>query len=178
MVTVVIQPMLKSELISYDFPVGQDSSFFSVDSPFLTAKDFAIDYWFKAEGDTLLPYIRMIIRSASNNHVDQNYYIRVEPNYQLSARYQVDPSVDTRTQSDIALISATNVFSLDKWVHVLYERDDTAAVFEIRNEDDVLVERMVNTETAQIHLVPHLSVKNWMGCKFMGWRAKKLNGQN
>ncbi len=133
---------------SYDFPVGQDSSYLSVDSPFLTTKDFAIDYWFKAEGDTVLPYIRMIIRSASNNHVDQNYYVRVEPGNQLSARYQVDPSVDTRTKSDIALISQTDVFSLNKWVHILFERDDTAAVFEIRGENDQLVERMVDLETA------------------------------
>ncbi|MCX6150904.1 MAG: T9SS type A sorting domain-containing protein [Ignavibacteriales bacterium] len=134
---------------SLDFPLGQDTSYLSVDSPFLSTKDFAIDYWFKAAGDTILPYIRMIIRSASGNHVDQNYYIRTEELHGISARYMVDPTVTTRTKNNVDLVMPGGTLTPNKWFHVLYERDDTAAVFELRNENDQTISRLSDLKTAK-----------------------------
>jgi hypothetical protein len=131
---------------SYEFPADEDSSFLAVDSPFLTATEFALDYWFKAEGDTVLPFIRMIIRSASGNHVDQNYYVRTEEANGISARYQVDPTLETRTKNDVNLIMPNGTIAPNTWYHVQFERSDSLAVFKIFNEDGVLLGKAYDAE--------------------------------
>ncbi|MCF8241395.1 MAG: T9SS type A sorting domain-containing protein [Melioribacteraceae bacterium] len=137
---------------SYEFPEVEDSAYLSVDSPFLTAEEFALDFWFKFEKDTILPYIRMIIRSASGNHVDQNYYIRTEENGQLSARYQVDPDFEDRTKADVALLSQPGLVEPYKWYNVQFERSDSLAVFKVFDEDGNLLAKDFDDE--DIHLNP------------------------
>ncbi len=134
------------------FPADVDSSYLAVDSPFLTANEFALEGWFKHEGDTILPYIRTIIRPATaGSHVDQNYYLRTEENNGISARYVVDPNDTNRTRTEVALIFPANTLHLDKWYHALYERSDSAAVFEIRDENDVVMGRLVDKEDIAIN---------------------------
>ncbi len=135
----------KEGSFAYDFfpkdtlGVSQPDSiitYLSVDSPFLTMKEFALDYWFKFEADTIFPYIRMIIRSASGNHVDQNYYVRTEPGGALSARYQVDPNDANRTKDNVNLFVPENTLEKDKWYHVLFERSNDLAVLKIGDENN------------------------------------------
>lgn len=166
---------------AYEFPEAEDSAFFWVDSPFLTAEEFALDYWFKPEGDTILPYIRMIIRpTAPGSHVDQNYYVRTEPNNTLSARYVVDPTLDTRTKDNVNLILPENIIELDTWYHVQFERSSEHAIVKVWNEDGELVGKAYDVE--DIALNPPKPDANapfrigWAGNEWEG-TVRKLNGK-
>lgn len=166
---------------AYEFPEAEDSAFFWVDSPFLTAEEFALDYWFKAEGDTILPYIRMIIRpTVPGSHVDQNYYVRTEPNGGISARYVVDPNLDTRTKDNVDLVMPEGTIKLDTWYHVQFERSSEHAIFKIFNEAGDLVGKAYDVE--DIALNPPKPDANaplrvgWAGNSWDG-TIRKLNGK-
>jgi hypothetical protein len=143
----------------------QDSVYLLVDSPFLTANEFALDMWFKHEGDTILPFIRTIIRPDVNgNHVNQNYYIRTEEANGISAKYVVDPTDTNRTKNEVALVYPAHTIAPNKWFHALFERSDSAAVFELRDENDALIGRLV--DKVDIALNPPIPSK---GPLRIGW---------
>lgn len=131
---------------SYEFPSSEDSSFLAIDSPFLTAKEFAIDFWFKPEGDTILPFIRIIIRSADGSHVNQNYYIRTEELNGISAAYQVDPNVETRTKDNVVLSMPAGTLQPNKWFHAQFERSDSLAIFKLYDENNNLIGKAYDAE--------------------------------
>jgi len=164
---------------SYVMPKDADSAYLSVNSPFLTAKEFALDYWFKVEDDTVLPYIRMIIRSASGNHVDQNYYIRTEEAGAISARYQVDPALASRTRNDINLVSQPGVIVPNQWYHIQYERSEEIVIFKVFNEQGELLVKLYDTDNIALN-PPRPGVTplriGWAGNSWDG-TVRKLNGK-
>jgi hypothetical protein len=158
-----------------------DSAYVYIDSPFLTSEDFAVDLWFKYEADTLLPYIRLICRTNNTDaafHVDHNYYIRTEENWQLSADYQVGPqAAGTKTKDNVTLmmhnIQTTDggdliehpPFQRGEWYHALFERDSTKAVFELRDANDTPIYRKADTDS--VYLNPPFYPAN--GPLLLGW---------
>ena len=166
---------------AYEFPADKDSAFFWVDSPFLTSKEFALDFWFKAEGDTILPYIRMIIRPTQPaSHVEQNYYVRTEPNNALSARYMVDPNLTTRTKDNVNLILPDGILKTNKWFHVQFERSNELAIVKVFDQNGNLLGKAFDDE--DIALNPPKPDANaplrigWAGNSWDG-TIRKLNGK-
>ena len=138
-----------------------DSSYLYIESPFLTSEEFTVDYWFKYEADTALPYIRMIIRTNATSgsfHVDQNYYVRTDPDFGLRAQYIVNPDSASRTKDNVTLemvtktdtvggeITEHRVWVPNQWYRAIFQRSQDAAVFELRNENDEAIYRVVDNE--------------------------------
>ena len=138
-----------------------DSSYLYIESPFLTSEEFTVDYWFKYEADTALPYIRMIIRTNATSgsfHVDQNYYVRTQPDFGLRAQYIVNPDSASRTKDNVTLemvtktdtvggeITEHRVWVPNQWYRAIFQRSQDAAVFELRNENDEAIYRVVDNE--------------------------------
>ena len=164
---------------AYQFPEEEDSAYLSIDSPFLTAEEFALDFWVKFEGDTILPYIRFVIRSASGNHVDQNYYVRTEPGNTISARYQVDPDLESRTRNDVNLVFPEGLLEIGKWLHIQYERSSDLVVAKVFDEEGSLLGKQYDVE--DIALNPPRPGKTplrigWAGNSWEG-TVRKLNGK-
>ena len=138
-----------------------DSSYLYIESPFLTSEEFTVDFWFKYEADTALPYIRIVCRTnntSGSQHVDQNYYVRTEPNQGLLAQYLVHPDSASRTKDNVSLTMVTKtdtvggeivehqVWVPNQWYRAIFQRSQDAAVFELRDESDAAIYRVVDNE--------------------------------
>lgn len=161
-------------------PTVEEPGYLTVESPFLTAQEFAVDFWFKHNGqqvdgvDTLLEYARILIRPATaGSHVDQNYFVRIEPNGGIRAMYVVEPTAETKTKDGVTLdIKADEpVIQLGEWYHVLYERSTEACVFELRDANDNIIGRVSDTE--EIGLNPP---RNANAPFRLGWAGNSWDG--
>ena len=86
-----------------------DSSYLEVDSPFLAAENFCVDFWLKA--DSLYNYCRILNRPGSpGSWSTNNYQIRTNDQQQLQAIS--DGSVSLTTD---------NTIDINTWYHVIYE---------------------------------------------------------
>ncbi len=126
---------------SYAIHLEGDSSFLEVDTPFLAAKTFLVDFWMRPEytnpEDGL--YCRILNRPRNaTSWSDNNYQIRFDPDSRLYAG--TDGSV---------VITLEDSIEMNKWYHVMYEvrnapEGDTVAyygVLQLGDENDQLIER-------------------------------------
>ena len=133
-VTMVGQPQYSTNAAvgNYSVYLEGDSSYLEVDSPFLAAEEFTVDFWFNA--DTIRTYCRILNRPLNDGTWwENNYQIRFNPNSRITAisdgsvAIELDDSLQTNT-----------------WYHVIYEvkkapPGDTVnyyAVFQLRDEND------------------------------------------
>jgi len=94
---------------SYSMYFEGDSSYLRVESPFLAAEEFCVDFWFKAE--EIENYCRILNKANQEDQWwDNNYQIRFDDSQHLQAIS--DGSVDFTT--DITIETG-------KWYHVIYE---------------------------------------------------------
>ena len=118
-----------------------DSSYLEIDSPFLASREFTVDFWFKA--DTIIQFTRLINKPIDpDNYFQNNYSIRFEPQQKIRARFWSDAA---DTYNEILLPSFPNSLSSGVWYHVIYEVSATEAVFELRDENDALIESKVKS---------------------------------
>jgi len=133
-VTLVGSPAFSTDAKSgsYSMYLEGDSSYLEIDSPFLTAETFAVDFWVKM--DTIKTYCRILNRPGSPaSWSTNNYQVRTNDVQQLQAIS--DGSVTFTT--DITI-------EPNKWYHVIYEvqeapAGDTCAyygAFKLNDEND------------------------------------------
>jgi len=122
---------------NYSIYLEGDSSYLEVDSPFLAAEEFNVDFWFNA--DTFRTYTRILNRPANpNTWYENNYQIRVNPNNRLFVASDGSVSMEL----DVTLEEG-------KWYRVIYEVQkappgDTTnyyAIVQLRDENDQLLQQ-------------------------------------
>jgi len=133
-VTVVGSPAYSADAAvgSKSIYLEGDSSYLEVDSPFLTAEEFCVDFWLKA--DSIRDYCRILNRpSEPGSWSTNNYQIRFDDAKHLQAIS--DGSVT---------LTADGTVETGKWYHVIYEvrkadAGDTCAYYaalDLRDEND------------------------------------------
>ncbi|MBU1633750.1 T9SS type A sorting domain-containing protein [bacterium] len=141
---------------SVDAAVGTHSlyldgtSYLTIDSPFLTSVEFAVDFWFKA--DTINNFQRLVMRPSSPWYCD-NYQIRIGDAGATITAGSYIPDEGRWLSNELILNTPILV---DTWYHAIYEfkaapegdTTDYYAVFELRNETDEMLANMVVTVSA------------------------------
>ncbi len=126
-----------SMYLYYDRP-NIDSGWVEAESPFLAAEEFCIDFWLKA--DTTEHASRIINYAMQKNDWNNN-------NYEISFRNNSKgvPWITGRSWKasnlSAVVIQDSNLVSLGKWFHVIFERSSATGklALEVRDENDTRV---------------------------------------
>ncbi|MFQ6674745.1 MAG: LamG-like jellyroll fold domain-containing protein [Fidelibacterota bacterium] len=138
-VTMHGSPVYSTDAVRGDYSLylEGDSSYLEIDSPFLTAESFTIDFWFKA--DTIIEYTRLINRPIDpDNWYQNNYQVRFHPDNKISAGTYLAP-FDIYLVDHLELDSA---ITTGTWYRAIYEfavRD--SARFQLRDENDQVIDQ-------------------------------------
>jgi hypothetical protein len=102
---------------TYSIYLEGDSSFLDVDSPFLSAKTYLLDYWMYPEAEMATrDYCRIISRPVSyTSYADNNYRVRLNPGAILAGARE--------GQYEIVL---EDTLEMERWYHIQLEVRDAA----------------------------------------------------
>ncbi|MCK4448457.1 MAG: T9SS type A sorting domain-containing protein, partial [Candidatus Marinimicrobia bacterium] len=154
-VTMVGEPTYSSDAVvgNHSIYLEGDSSYLSIDSPFLTSVEFAVDFWFKA--DTIDNYQRLIMRPSSPWWRD-NYQIRIgDAGATITAGSYIP---DEGRYLSNELILDTPILE-NTWYNAIYEFKEAPegdsvnyyAIFELRDDSDqVLANLAVTTNSPPV----------------------------
>jgi hypothetical protein len=113
-----------------------DTNWVEVESPFLAAEEFSVDFWMKA--DSALHATRIIhYPQAAGDWNNNNYELSLRNNAKgvgITARYLAP------ARGALVALQDTAAIVLGKWYHVIYERDKASNVvaLQVRDENDVV----------------------------------------
>lgn len=118
----------------YSIYFDQDSTFLEVNSPFLTSREFTVDFWFKA--DSMVQFTRLINKpTVPTTWFFNNYEIRFEPGQKISANF------DDSTDIPEYRITLDSTLALQRWYHLIYEVSQTLSVLRLADSNDNVIQQ-------------------------------------
>ncbi len=123
----------------YSLELEGDSSYLEIDSPFLSAPEFTVDFWFSA--DEIKGGERMVIKQGDPATTGAWH----RPNYQIFLRGAGDVRAASFTVDDGlngGNLDFDSTLVTESWYHLTYEYDVDTAYVQLRDADDNIVEEV------------------------------------